>query len=157
MTGLIFFINSDFVNISASEHMKMLLTWIIYNTVLILIFVFCHLIRVRKGQQWFMHAAVQNTKKCACKMVPIDLFWILLMWQSYIPACVRVCVFVVEIFFWGGGLGGGLFWLKLLFPDILRQHGLKDAELIQRRFVKSVCLNQDILLPRSSSSAPPSD
>lgn len=40
---------------------------------------------------------------------------------------------------------GGVFWLKQVAPDRLKQQGLKDTQPIQR-FVKSVCLTHRVLL-----------
>lgn len=47
-----------------------------------------------------------------------------------------------------GRSGRGL-WLTPALPDRLKPDGLKDRELIQRRFVKSLRLNHNILLPPS--------
>lgn len=88
-----------------------------------------------------MHDACRIHEKCVCKMVPSEVFWMLI--KLHIPSCLWV---------WFGG--DGLFWLKSVVPDRLKQHGLKDTELIRRRFVKSLCLNHDILLLQSLFSAP---
>lgn len=41
--------------------------------------------------------------------------------------------------------------LREVVPDWLKQDGLKDTELMQTRFVKSLRLNHNILLPHSFS------
>lgn len=95
----------------------MLLTWLIYNTVLILIFVFCHPKRVRKGQQWFMHAAVQNTQKCACKMVP-SVLNIAHVAKLRTCMCARVCVCCGDFF----GAGGLCWWGLVLAEAAVPRH-----------------------------------
>lgn len=80
--------------------------------------------------------------------------WSFERWRCGKLAYGHMHVRVVWIWVGAAGGEGALFWLKPLVSDRLKQHGLKDAELIQRRFVKSLCLTHDILLPRSDFFAP---
>lgn len=65
---------------------------------------------------------------------------------TWVEESVSVCFYVVHT---KRGWWGVCFDWSPLVSDRLKQRGLKDAELIRRRFVKSFCLTHHILLPRS--------
>lgn len=89
-----------------------------------------------------MHAPEYVNKRGKCFQVRSVEYWSC-GYLAYF--CAYKCV--------GGGrrCEGGMFWLEPLSPDRLKLRGLK---LIQRRFVKSPCLNHNILLPSSFFPAP---